>query len=128
MKFIIFLSCFMTTALFAEMITIDNMTSYPDKKHSMMGIQWANSTQEINQKMIKTMYQSDEESNKALSKAGKNTINVPSSANYFRICVWGNDQTTPEYVTSWILIVPDKSYTLKQNNLYPAVLSSGSGC
>ncbi len=129
MKKILFLSLFATTALFADMITIDNQTSYIDtKSKGNMGIQWAASSQELNQKSIATMYQNDEQSDLAFTKKGKNQIKVPSNAKYFRICVWTSGSKTPEYVTSWILVVPNKNYTLQQKNLYPAVLSSGSGC
>lgn len=129
MKRFFFLSFFASTMLFADVITIDNQTSYLNKNSkTLIGLQWAGSTQEINQKSIQTMYQSDEKSEVPLSKVGSNQINVPSNAKYFRVCVWTNGDPTPEYVTSWVLIVANKNYTLKKQNFYPAVLSSGSGC
>lgn len=129
MKTILFFSLFMATALFADVITIDNQTNYPGKKsNTKIGVQWASSSQEMNQKTIGTMHQIDEKADFALSKEGKNQLNVPSHAKYFRVCLWTNGDSAPEYITSWVLIVEDKNYTLKQNDFYPAVLSSGSGC
>lgn len=129
MKFFLFLSLFVGTTLFAETITIDNQTKYPDKKsNTKIGIQWAGSSKEMNQKSIDTMYQSDEQLDTLLSKVGKNEIEVPSDAKYFRLCIRSNKDSSSDYVTSWVLIVADKNYSLEQDNFYPAVLSSGSGC
>lgn len=129
MKFFLFLSLFASTTLFAETITIDNQTKYPDKKsNAKIGIQWASSSKEMNQKSIDTMYQNDEPLDTLLSNEGKNKIEAPSDAKYFRLCICSSKDSSSDYVTSWVLIVADKSYTLEQENFYPAVLSSGSGC
>lgn len=129
MKFFLWLSLIVGTTLFAETITIDNQTQYPDKKTATkIGVQWAGSSKEMNQKSIETMYQNDEQLDTLLSKVGKNQIDIPADAKYFRLCIRSNKDPASDYVTSWVLIVAGKHYTLEQENFYPAVLSSGSGC
>jgi hypothetical protein len=63
-----------------------------------------------------------------LKQNGLIKITPPNKAKYFRIVVWSTDKKIPDFLTSWVDIVPTKTYIVNQDLLIPAVLMSGSGC
>jgi len=129
MKAIFLLSLFAATTLFGDIMTIDNQTTYPNaEQKSQIGVQWAASSDELNDKMVYDMYQTKVQADVMIQQAGKMQLTIPPQEKYFRILVWTKDSPVPTYNTSWVLIVPSKNYTLTQKDLYDTVLSSGSGC
>lgn len=129
MKIFLFFSVFGIVSIFSDMITLDNQTHYPDKKtNSIVKVQWAESSQEINEKNINSIYQVYEERDTKLLGSGKNQIQVPSGQKYFRILIWTEGKSESTYVTSWVPVVSDKTYILEEKDLYFSVLNAGSGC
>lgn len=129
MKTALFLSLFGSFSLFGDMITLDNQTPYPlPSTNTIIELQWASSSQEMAEKTIDSLYQIDRTQNATPLSAGKNQLDIPNSQKYFRVLVWEKGEITPTYVTSWVLIIPDKTYTVEEKDLYLSVLSAGSGC
>ena len=120
-----------TTLCFAENLTIDNQTSYPDKaQHSKIAIQWAASAKEVNALNHAIMDGSELnlDSMKTLTQSGKVTLDIPEKAECFRVIAWSKEGQEPDLLTNWVDIVPNKTYTLKADHLVPLVLMSGTGC
>lgn len=116
------------TPIFADIFVLDNQTKYPQSA-SPIRIQWAASSREMSEKNIENMYQVnvDQGTLQPVEK-GINQVQAPEDQLYFRILVWTDEKNCPKYVSSWVPIVAKKTYTLKNTDLYPAVLTSGSGC
>ncbi len=123
---LIFLSLFMVaTTGFAETFTLDNQTKY-----SPMHIQWASSAKEVdddNQAMMQGL-KINRDTLQVVPKSGKVTLTIPNKATYFRILVWSKKGETPDFHTNWIEVEPNKTYTLKNDQLVPIALMSGMGC
>jgi hypothetical protein len=126
MKQILFLIT-LASAAFAEQITLDNQTSYPNRE-TQMGIQWANTAQEISKQNDAYDPTLKLNSLKLLNGSGKTELNSPEGAEYFRIVIWKKNGKEPDLLTNWVDIQPHKTYTLKNNQLIPAVLMAGMGC
>lgn len=123
--------CFMASTALADGIVLDNETNYPEKgKPGKIAVQWA-ATVEITQKANKTIiYGStlDLSALMMLPQKGQIKLTPPNHAKYFRVLVWSTDKHGPDLLTNWVDIVPNKTYTVNQDQLIPVVLMSGSGC
>jgi len=129
MKTAILLLLFAITSVVADTIVMDNQTGYPSKNAgSSIGIEWASSLQELNAKGNDTKNQVSKKPDFQLENPGKIEVTLPPNAKYFRVNVWSDNSATPTLVSSWVLIVPKKEYTLEEADLYPASLESGTGC
>lgn len=126
MKQILFFLMLTTTA-FAEHITLDNQTSYPNKE-SQMGIQWANTAKEVSDQSDVYCPSLKLNSLKPLSRSGKTSLDSPVDAQYFRVVIWKKGETEPDLMTNWVDIQPEKTYTVNDDQLIPAVLMAGMGC
>jgi len=120
---------FMSSVALADII-LDNKTDYPAKANSSIAVQWAESGENIQKenKSILNHSMLNEHTLQSLKQNGLIKISPPNQAKYFRIVVWSTDKKTPDFLTSWVDIVPSKTYTINQDLLIPAVLMSGSGC
>jgi len=131
MKNILIYLCmsFMSSVALADII-LDNKTDYPAKANSSIAVQWAESGENIQKenKSILNHSMLNEHTLQSLKQNGLIKISPPNQAKYFRIVVWSTDKKTPDFLTSWVDIVPSKTYTINQDLLIPAVLMSGSGC
>lgn len=132
-KTILFILCFQLAAsscIFAENLVLENQTSYPQmNKKSIISVQWAASAKEVDEgnKALIYGFKLKPESLKRLSQSG-NKLDIPKKAEYFRVLVWTAGEESPDLVTNWVDVIPDKTYVLKQDHLVPAVLMSGTGC
>jgi hypothetical protein len=128
MKAIFVFLCF-TAALFAESITLDNQTDYPTKQ-SKMAVQWAKTAREVDEDNKALMFggKLNPATLHPISQTGKVTLMLPPKAQQFRILVWSNGSSTPDYTTNWIDVTLGKTYTLENDYLIPVVLMTGSGC
>jgi hypothetical protein len=124
--------CLLSISGFAEDIVLDNKTPYPGKKHkTKMAIQWANSAKAVEQENHALTYQQrlSLDTLQTITQAGKITLQIPDQAEHFRILVWTDEtETTPDLVTNWVDVIPNKTYTLQKAHLIPSVLMLGSGC
>ncbi len=122
---------FMTSAVLANSIMLDNKTDYPEKaKQSKIAVQWADSAEAI-QKANKIIINSSTLnllSLNILPKKGQNQLTPPNHAQYFRVIVWSTNKQNPDLLTNWVNIIPNKIYVLSQDLLVPAILMSGTGC
>ncbi|MCL9682779.1 hypothetical protein [Legionella maioricensis] len=125
------LQLLVASAGFAENILINNETTFPIKKQkSKLVIQWAASAKEIQEANKAIIYglKLDPSSLQIISKAGENILNIPKNAAHFRLLAWSKDAEMPDLLTSWVDVVPNKSYKLQKDQLVLAVLMSGAGC
>lgn len=122
-----FLSLFATA--FADNLTLENKTSYPDSK-SKIAIQWAASAKEVDEdnKALLHGAKVDSRTVSIVAKQGKVNVTIPAQAEYFRVVAWSKGEGTPDLHTNWVDVVPNKTYTLEADDLVPLVLMSGSGC
>lgn len=130
-KLIASFTLFILQVGFAYSMVLDNATIYPLKeKDSKMAIQWASNAQEMETENKAIIYGANlnDKSLKLINESGKINLDVPKNAQYFRIVVWSKGKEKPDLLTNWVSIVPDKNYTLNQEQLIPAVLVSGIGC
>jgi len=125
----IFIFLFVTSALFAESITLDNQTDYPTKQ-SKMAVQWANTAREVDEENKSLMFggKLNPTTIQTISQTGKVTLQLPPKAQQFRVLVWSNGSRVPDYTTNWIDITLNKTYILENDYLIPVVLMTGSGC
>lgn len=129
-----FLSCLMMALqVFAEQVVLDNQTSHPNEKNrSKIVVQWATSANEVeegNQAMIYG-WELNSGTMQNVERSGKILLNVPSRVKYFRLLVWSNGASiaSPNLLTNWVNIVPNKTYTLQEDFLIPSILMAGTGC
>ena len=116
---------------FADNMILENQTDYPLKNQpSKMAIQWASSAREVDEGNKAVIYglQLKPESLLVLTQSGKIEVSIPEKADSFRVLVWSKGEGEPDLLTNWVDVVPNKTYTLKQDHLVPAVLISGTGC
>ena len=130
MLFLLSLLVVATTG-FADNLVIENQTSYPTKNQkSKIAIQWASSAKEVNESNS-AMLQGIKLNPGALhilTQTGKINLTIPKNAEYFRVLAWSKDEVDPDFLTNWVDVVPNKTYTLKDDHLVPSVLMAGSGC
>jgi hypothetical protein len=124
-KILLFLA--LATASFAETITLDNTSTYPNGK-SKISVQWASSAKEVEEETQALLRGAAPNKLQPVTQSGKVKVTVSSAAAYFRILVWSKGSGQPDLLTNWVEIVPNKTYKLDGDHLFPAVLMSGSGC
>lgn len=126
-----FFLCFINSLVFADTITIDNLSNYPSTTSTdKMMVQWATTaeaTQKINETIINDQIL-DANAMTALTQKGKSQLTLPTDARYFRIMVWIGKAQGPDFLTNWVAIIPGKTYELQQNQLVPKIMMTGSGC
>lgn len=119
------------TTGFAENLVLDNQTSYPAaNEKSKIAVQWAATAREVDESN-KALLQGEAlnaDKMQVLQKSGKVTLNIPQKAEYFRVLVWSKGEKEPDLHTNWVDIVPNKTYTLKKDQLVPIALMFGTGC
>ena len=114
---------------FAETLIFNNQTSYPTKNlQTKMAIQWAATAQEVQTINQSSTFGLNPNVLHVLNRAGKIDITIPETAEYFRVVVWSKEAEDPDFLTNWVDIVPNKTYTLQADQLIPAVLMPGMGC
>lgn len=124
----IFLFLALASIGFAEQIVLDNETSYPSNR-SKIAVQWATSAKEVQENNHASLHGLKMKGNmQVLKQSGKIDLKVPKKAGYFRVLVWSKGEGDPDFVTNWIDIEPNKTYTLTDDYLTPTVLMSGMGC
>lgn len=128
MKMLCFLLC--ACVAFAEDITLNNQSVYPAKNQSKMAVQWASSGREVDAENHALVSGKAPNSNslQAIGLQGKVQLAIPKAAEYFRVLVWSTAKNAPDLITNWVEIVPNKSYTLTTDHLFPSVLMYGTGC
>ncbi|HHT0591639.1 TPA: hypothetical protein ACTXXA_001302 [Legionella anisa] len=119
-----------STAL-ATQIMLDNKTNYPQKNNlGRIAVQWVTSAEAI-QESNKTIINGSEldlNSLMTLSQKGQIKLTLPNNANYFRVVVWSTGKRKPDLLTNWVDVVPNKTYSVNQDQLASAILMSGAGC
>ncbi|MBS0623966.1 MAG: hypothetical protein JSS62_05020 [Verrucomicrobia bacterium] len=123
----------MASPVFATTITLDNETSYPSQHpNSKIAIQWASSAQEVNEDnqalMCGCNADVDPQTLHTLNQSRKIAVELPNSAEYFRVLVWSKGEGGPDLLTNWVDVVPNKTYALEEDHLVPTVLMPGTGC
>lgn len=126
-----FLSLLMTSLSFAQNIVVNNQTNYPNKDQaSKIAVQWANSAkdiQECNKALIYDL-KLNPSSIQVLIQPGMNELSIPKSAKHFRVLVWSKGKRIPNLLTNWVDVIPNKTYSLLQDQLAPTALMVGTGC
>lgn len=120
-----------TFAAFAENIVINNETIYPVKNQkTKIAIQWATTARDIQESNKALTYglKLDPDSLQILSTQGNIKLSIPKNAEHFRVLVWSKGDEAPDLLTNWVDVIPNKTYTLENDQLAPAVLMSGMGC
>ncbi len=131
-KFILFfLLSLIATTVFAENFVLINHTRHPNRNEkSKIAIQWATSAKEVdkaNQAIVHGI-KLKPETLKMINQSGTVTLRIPKKAEYFRILVWINNKGNPDFVTNWVDVLSDKTYTVETKHLIPWRLMSGTGC
>lgn len=129
MKKLFLLMLLLSAVGFAENLVFDNQTSYPGKGSKMM-VQWASSAKEVEEGNQAVMHGAklNNKSLRMITHSGKNNISIPKKSEYFRVLIWSMNTIDPDLLTNWVEVVPNKTYTLKDDLLVPSVLMSGMGC
>lgn len=121
----------LATTGFAQDIILDNQTSYPNKdQKTKIAIQWVDSAKEVddNNKALMYGFKLNPSIIQNIAQSGKVNLNIPEKAKHFRILAWLKEGGSPDFITNWVDIEPNKIYSLKQDHLTPTVLMVGSGC
>lgn len=95
-----------------------------------MAVQWASSAKEVeaeNHALIAGKAPNPN-SLQTIIMQGPLRLSIPKAAEYFRVLVWSKTKGTPDLITNWVEIIPNKSYTLQTDHLFPCVLMYGTGC
>lgn len=121
-------SMLLAAAAYSANIVFDNETSYPNE--GKIAVQWAYNSQEMQDGNTAVLYEKGLKQNSVqfLNKNGKVTLPVPANALYLRVLVWAEGNENPDLVTNWVDIVPNKTYMIDDEHLFPPVLLTGSGC
>lgn len=131
-KTILFLLSFsIVSTSFAEHVVLNYVTLNTHSRQKIkVGIQWAATAKEIdeNDNIIRQGLELNLKNLKILTKLGKINLDIPEKAQYFRVLVWSNKTSSPDLLTNWVELIPNKTYTLDDDHLVPAVLLSGAGC
>jgi hypothetical protein len=120
---------FFATSLFAGDITLENQTSYPSQ-NAVVAVQWASTAREV-QEHNEILIRGEKVSPSTLQyldQAFKTKLSIPKTAEYFRVLVWPKGSGSPELLTNWVEIIPNKTYLLKKDHLTPVLLMVGMGC
>lgn len=128
---VFFLSIFVATAGIAENFTLNNQSPYPiEMQHSKIALQWATSARDTdeNNNRLQQGVKLNPDTLRVLTQHGKINLTLPEKAEYFRVIVWSKGVGEPDFLTNWVNIVPNKTYTLNEDHLVPVTLMSGMGC
>lgn len=120
-----------TVAGFTENFTLNNQSSYPNQNQkSKIAIQWASSAREVDEENHSVSYGMgvNPQRLQIINQTGDISLTIPEKEEYFRVIVWSKGEGDIDFVTNWIDIVPNKTYTLKADHLVPVVLMAGTGC
>lgn len=126
-----FLSILVVTTGYADSFVLNNQApNHTNAKQTKIAIQWANSAKEVEESNNK-MKQGGKLNLKSLqvvTQLGKINLEIPKNAEYFRVLVWSKGLANPDLLTNWLDVIPNKTYTLNDEHLFPIVLMSGMGC
>ncbi|KTD52874.1 hypothetical protein [Legionella quateirensis] len=128
---LLLVSLLVINTAFADHFTINNQVSGPFNDHkSTIAIQWAASAKEVemNNKIVREGLKLNPDNLFVLTQLGKNNLAIPEQAEYFRVLVWSKSSGNPDFLTNWVDLIPNKTYTLTQDLLVPVALMSGTGC
>ena len=126
-----FFSLLAAGVVFADSFVLTNQVNNTVKnKKFRIAIQWAASAKEVEEsnRSIKQRIKLDPRSLLVLTQEGKINLAIPKNMEYFRVLAWSNDGAQPDLLTNWVDIIPNKTYTLNENQLTPLALMSGMGC
>lgn len=129
--FLFFLLVGVVNIGFAERIILVNDTKYPHAlQKSKIAIQWATLAKEVEESnnKLKQGVKLDQKAFQILKKTRTIHLNIPEKAEYFRVVVWSKGVHEPDFLTNWVDIVPNKTYTLNEQYLIPVALMAGMGC
>ena len=128
---VFFLANVLVTQGFAASFVLDNQVAkHTNNRKSKIAIQWATSGKQVekNNTLLKLGKALDPHSLQALTQIGKLKLTIPQKAEYFRVLLWTNGTKSPDFLTNWVDIEPNKTYTLDEGHLIPFVLMIGMGC
>lgn len=128
---LLFFSLLVIKTAYAELFILNNQAYDPvSKQNRKIAIQWATSAKEVeeNNKKVREGLKLNPNSLSVLTQSGKINLDIPEKAEYFRVLVWSNGTMTPDFLTNWVDIIPNKIYTLNDDHLVPLALMSGAGC
>ncbi len=116
---------------FTESLMLNNQALNPTNNHkSTIAVQWATSAKEIEESnnRLQNEIKLNQDTLRVITQTGKNKLDIPQKAEYFRVLVWSKSTGTPEFITNWIDIELNKTYTLNKEHLVPFILMRGTGC
>ncbi len=116
---------------FTESLMLKNQALNPTNNHkSTIAVQWATSAKEIEESnnRLQNEIKLNQDTLRVITQTGKNKLDIPQKAEYFRVLVWSKSTGTPEFITNWIDIELNKTYTLNKEHLVPFILMRGTGC
>ena len=126
-----FLSILVVSTGFANSLVLNNQVFNPASHHqAKMAVQWAISAKEIEESNISLKQGIKLKLNALhfLRAAGKNKLDIPKKAEYFRVLMWSKNTIQPDFLTNWVELQSDKTYHLTKKHLIPIVLMTGTGC
>ncbi len=126
-----FLSILVVPTGYTERFVLNNQAFNPSTSYkTRIAVQWATSAKEIEESNHKLQngITLKPDALRVLTQTGKNTLEIPQKAEYFRVLLWSKSTGAPDFFTNWIDIVSNKTYTLNKEHLIPFVLMSGAGC
>ncbi len=129
MKIFFLFSLLLKATFFGDNLFLENQSTHPNKT-SKIAIQWASSSKEVEEKS-QALLQGTKINQLHLSSivnSGKIKIGIPKTAEYFRVLAWSKGSGKPDLLTNWVEIIPEKTYVLEADHLFPAVLMQGFGC
>lgn len=117
-------------ACFAEDLVLVNETAFPEKSQSKMAVQWAASGKDVDEANQATLLKQKlhPDSYQILTRKGEIRLAIPKNAEYFRVLVWSKKKGQFDFLTNWVEVIPNKTYTLQTDHLIPAILMCGTGC
>jgi len=116
---------------FTERFVLNNQAFNPTSSYkSRIAVQWAKSAKEIEQsnRRLQEGIKLNPDTLRILTQSGKNTLDIPPKAEYFRVLWWSKSSGAPDFLTNWIDIESNKTYTLNKEHLVPFALMAGAGC
>lgn len=125
-----FFTLMIPTGFTGSVVINNNALNLKNDRKSTIAVQWATSAKEIehSNKSLQNEIQLNPDKLRVLTQTGKNKLDVPQHAEYFRVLVWSNSTGKPEFITNWIDIELNKTYTLNKEHLVPIILMTGTGC
>lgn len=127
----IFFFFFLVNSSYAEYFVLNNQAFNPRaNQKSKIAIQWASASPEVmtSNKQVREGLKLSSKRLKFLNQKGNINLDIPKNAKYFRIVLWSKGGENADFITNWIDIVPNKTYTLNSDHLVPLALMAGTGC